>query len=110
MIIGVPKEVKIHEYRVGLVPSSVQELTSKGHHVFIESGAGIGAGFTDQEYVDVGASILSTAKEVWEKAELIVKVKEPQTSEYDLIRENQILFTYLHLAPDPVQEIGRAHV
>lgn len=103
MIIGVPSEIKTHEYRVGLVPSSVQELTSKGHEVWIQSNAGVGAGFSDQEYLDVGAKITSTADEIWQSADMIVKVKEPQPSEFAKIRENQILFTYLHLAPDPEQ-------
>lgn len=103
MIVGVPKEVKTHEYRVGLVPSSVKELTSRGHKVFIQTSAGNGAGFTDQEYVEVGAKILPTAEDVWAKAEMIVKVKEPLSQEYDLMRKGQILFTYLHLAPDPKQ-------
>ena len=100
MIIGVPKEIKNHEYRIGMVPSSVRELTIKGHEVFIETNAGNGIGFTDQDYIDVGASILATAAEVFAKAEMIVKVKEPQAVERAMLREDQLLFTYLHLAPD----------
>ncbi|GAB1051729.1 MAG: alanine dehydrogenase [Shewanella algae] len=100
MIIGVPKEIKNHEYRVGMVPSSVRELTMHGHQVFIETNAGNGIGFTDQDYIDAGASILDTAAEVFAKAEMIVKVKEPQAVERAMLRHDQILFTYLHLAPD----------
>ena len=100
MIIGVPKEIKNHEYRVGMVPSSVRELTMHGHQVFIETNAGNGIGFTDQDYINAGASILDTAAEVFAKAEMIVKVKEPQAVERAMLRHAQILFTYLHLAPD----------
>ena len=100
MIIGVPKEIKNHEYRVGMVPSSVRELTIKGHEVFVETNAGAGIGFSDQDYVDAGAKILATAAEVFAKAEMIVKVKEPQAVERAMLRHDQILFTYLHLAPD----------
>ena len=100
MIIGVPKEIKNHEYRVGMVPSSVRELTMHGHQVFIETNAGNGIGFTDQDYIEAGASILDTAAEVFAKAEMIVKVKEPQAVERAMLRHDQILFTYLHLAPD----------
>ncbi|MCL1088832.1 alanine dehydrogenase [Shewanella profunda] len=100
MIIGVPKEIKNHEYRVGMVPSSVRELTIKGHEVFVETNAGTGIGFSDQDYVDAGATILATASEVFAKSEMIVKVKEPQAVERAMLRHDQILFTYLHLAPD----------
>lgn len=100
MIIGVPKEIKNHEYRVGMVPSSVRELVSKGHEVFVETNAGAGIGFSDQDYVNAGAKILATASEVFAKAEMIVKVKEPQAVERAMLRHDQILFTYLHLAPD----------
>jgi len=100
MIIGVPKEIKNHEYRVGMVPASVRELIQHGHEVIVETNAGNGIGFTDQDYIQVGASILNTASEVFEKAEMIVKVKEPQAVERAMLREGQILFTYLHLAPD----------
>jgi alanine dehydrogenase len=100
MIIGVPKEIKNHEYRVGMVPASVRELINHGHQVFVESNAGSGIGFSDEDYVKVGAEILPTAQDVFANAEMIVKVKEPQAVERAMLREGQILFTYLHLAPD----------
>lgn len=100
MIIGVPKEIKNHEYRVGMVPASVRELINHGHQVFVETSAGSGIGFNDQDYTDVGAEILASAEDVFAKAEMIVKVKEPQAVERAMLREGQILFTYLHLAPD----------
>lgn len=100
MIIGCTKELKNHEYRVGLTPSSVLEYVSRGHTVFIEKDAGYGAGFCDEEYVQAGASILSSSKEVFDVAEMIIKVKEPEECEYNLLRDGQILFTYLHLAPN----------
>jgi alanine dehydrogenase len=103
MIIGVPKEIKNHEYRVGMVPGSVLELIHNGHQVFVEHNAGAGIGFDDQEYIKVGAEILSTAAEVFLTADMIVKVKEPQAVERAMLREGQILFTYLHLAPDLAQ-------
>lgn len=101
MHIGVPKEIKKHEYRVGLVPTSVQELINRGHKVFVETGAGEGIGYSDEAYEKVGAKILKNPKEVFEHAELIVKVKEPQSSEFSLIKKDQIIFTYLHLAAEP---------
>ncbi|SET28870.1 alanine dehydrogenase [Thalassotalea agarivorans] len=100
MIIGVPKEIKNHEYRVGMVPASVRELINHGHKVLVETQAGIGIGFTDQDYIDAGAEILATAQDVFAQSEMIVKVKEPQAVERAMLREGQILFTYLHLAPD----------
>lgn len=100
MIIGVPKEIKNHEYRVGMVPASVRELINHGHEVVVEINAGIGIGFTDQDYKDAGASIFNTASDIFAQAEMIVKVKEPQAVERAMLREGQILFTYLHLAPD----------
>lgn len=103
MLIGVPKEIKNNEFRVGLIPSSVRELTANGHQVFVEKGAGVGIGFDDFAYEQAGAIILHTAKEIYDTAELIVKVKEPQLPECNLLREGQVLFTYLHLAPDPEQ-------
>ncbi|MDF1759194.1 MAG: alanine dehydrogenase [Coxiellaceae bacterium] len=103
MLVGVPKEVKNHEYRVGLTPNSVYELVEHGHQVIVESQAGEALGFTDESYIEMGADVLGTAAEVYAKAEMIVKVKEPQASEFPMIRPNQILFTYLHLAPDPTQ-------
>jgi alanine dehydrogenase len=103
MLIGVPKEIKNHEYRVGLVPSSVKDLVHAGHEVIVQAGAGAGIGSSDDEYVEAGASIIGTAKEVFAKAEMIVKVKEPQLVECEMLRPGQLLFTYLHLAPDPEQ-------
>ncbi|MGF1690095.1 alanine dehydrogenase [Photobacterium kagoshimensis] len=105
MIIGVPKEIKVHEYRVGMVPASVSEAVAHGHKVYVETLAGSGIGFSDQDYIDAGAQILPTATDVFAEAEMIVKVKEPQAVERAMLREGQILFTYLHLAPDPEQTI-----
>jgi alanine dehydrogenase len=104
--VGVPKEIKNHEYRVGLTLPSVQELVNKGHRVFIETNAGSAIGFTDEMYRSVGATIVPTADEVFEKAELIIKVKEPQPSECKKLKPHHTLFTYLHLAPDPEQAEG----
>jgi alanine dehydrogenase len=101
MIIGVPKEIKDHETRVGLVPSGVAELREAGHDVLVEMNAGEGSSLTDREYLHAGAHLLDSAAEVWAKADLIVKVKEPQPSEYGYFRPGLILFTYLHLAPLP---------
>ncbi|WP_370305345.1 alanine dehydrogenase [Sinimarinibacterium flocculans] len=106
MRIGTPKEIKNHEYRVGLAPAGVRELTAHGHEVLVETRAGLGIGIADEEYVAAGATILATAAEVFEQADMIVKVKEPQASECAMLRENQLLFTYLHLAPDPQQAKG----
>ncbi|OGT26672.1 MAG: alanine dehydrogenase [Gammaproteobacteria bacterium RIFCSPLOWO2_02_FULL_42_14] len=103
MKIGVPKEIKTEEYRVGMTPFSVHEAVSHGHHVMVEHGAGLGIGFGDESYREAGAAIGKSAKEVWEFAEMIVKVKEPQSSEFSFLRENLVLFTYLHLAPDAKQ-------
>ncbi|MDF2155753.1 alanine dehydrogenase [Vibrio sp. CAU 1672] len=103
MLIGVPKEIKNHEYRVGMTPASVKELTDRGHTVMIESTAGDGSGFSDQNYIDAGAKICPDAASVFAESEMIVKVKEPQACERAMLRENQILFTYLHLAPDAEQ-------
>ena len=103
MRIGVPKEIKEHEYRVGLVPASVKELVHDQHEVLIETGAGLGAGLTDQDYRDAGAQIVGSADAVFAQADMIVKVKEPQAVERAKLRNGQILFTYLHLAPDPEQ-------
>ncbi len=100
MRIGVPKEIKNHEYRVGMVPASVKELVLQGHQVMVETNAGAGIGFTDADYVAAGETVLATADEVFAKAEMIVKVKEPQAVERARLREGQVLFTYLHLAPD----------
>ncbi|HEU4654838.1 MAG TPA: alanine dehydrogenase [Steroidobacteraceae bacterium] len=103
MRIGVPKEIKNHEYRVGLVPAGVRELAASGHEVFVQSGAGLGIGVDDAAYARSGAKVLASAKDVFEAAELIVKVKEPQLSECRMLRADQTIFTYLHLAPDPQQ-------
>ena len=106
MRVGVPKEIKVHEYRVGLVPASVRELTHHGHEVLVETNAGAGCGFMDEDYRAAGASIAETAGRVFAWADLIVKVKEPQASELALLREGQVLFTYLHLAAEPAQAAG----
>src|SRR5580700_11347330 len=98
MIIGVPKEVKDHEARVGLVPSGVIALREAGHEVLVETAAGEGSAITDSEYMQAGAGIAQKPDEIWHKADLVVKVKEPQPSEYELLRPDLILFTYLHLA------------
>ena len=103
MLIGVPKEIKVKEFRVGLTPTSVREVTSHGHQVVVETGAGAGIGMSDEDYRAAGASIAPDAAAVFEKAEMIVKVKEPQAVERAMLRKGQILFTYLHLAPDPDQ-------
>ncbi len=103
MQIGVPKEIKNHEYRVGLTPTSVREMVKHGHRVVVETDAGIGIKRSDDEYRNAGAEIVDTAAEVFERAEMIVKVKEPQAAERAMLREGQILYTYLHLAPDPDQ-------
>src|SRR2546429_9349131 len=100
MLIGVPKEVKSHEYRVGLVPGSVRELVHHGHKVIVETGPGTGIGFDDATYEAAGAAIAASAAEVFAAAELIVKVKELQPQESAALRSGQILFTYLHLAAD----------
>ena len=101
MVIGVAKEIKDHETRVGLVPSGVTALREAGHDVLVETHAGDGSSLTDREYMQAGAQIINTATEVWKKADLVVKVKEPQPSEYPYFRNGLILFTYLHLAPLP---------
>jgi alanine dehydrogenase len=103
MIVGVPKEVKVKEYRVGLTPTSVRELVAHGHDVIVEQGAGSGIGLDDTDYELSGAVIVSTAKDVFDKVDMIVKVKEPQPKERQILRGDQILFTYLHLAPDREQ-------
>lgn len=98
MLIGVPREIKNHEYRVAITPSGVKEFTNHGHSVLIESGAGLGSAITDDAYAAAGAEIVATADEVWQRAEMILKVKEPIASEYSRMRKGQVLFTYLHLA------------
>jgi len=103
VLIGVPKEIKVHEYRVGMTPTSVREAVSHGHGVIVETQAGAGIGASDDDYRKAGAEVVATAAEVFARAEMIVKVKEPQAAERKLLREGQVLFTYLHLAPDPEQ-------
>ena len=103
MKIGCPKEIKAQEGRVGLTPAGADALVRAGHTVYIENDAGINSGFTNEEYLAVGAQILTHAEEVYAAADMIIKVKEPLLPEYNLFKENQILFTYLHLAPDPQQ-------
>ncbi len=103
MLIGVPKEIKNFEYRVGLIPSSVRELITHGHQVLVQKGAGEKIGFDDHSYQQVGATITNSVEEIFQQAEMIIKVKEPQAHECKMLRENQVLFTYLHLAPDPEQ-------
>jgi alanine dehydrogenase len=103
MLIGLPKEIKNHEYRVGLTPASVRELTLHGHQVLVQTGAGAAIGLSDEQYKAAGATLAADAKEIFAKAEMIVKVKEPQPQECAMLRAGQILYTYLHLAPDPEQ-------
>src|SRR6476660_1890779 len=103
MRIGVPKEIKVHEYRVGMTPASVREAVEHGHEVLVEHDAAARQGFTDKDYGRAGAKVLATAAEVFATADLIVKVNEPQPQECAMLREGQTLFTYLHLAPDPEQ-------
>ncbi|CUH98866.1 alanine dehydrogenase [Leisingera aquaemixtae] len=103
MKIGCPTEIKPQEFRVGMTPDAAREAVLRGHEVVIQQGAGLGAGFTDEDYVSAGAAILDTAEEIFATADMIVKVKEPQAVERKMLRENQLLFTYLHLAPDPEQ-------
>jgi len=102
MLIGVPKEIKNHEYRVGLTPGSVRELVHHKHQVMIETAAGAGIGVTDDDYRRAGAIVVDSAAEIYGAAEMIVKVKEPQESEFPMLREGQVVFTYFHLAPAPV--------
>uniref|UniRef100_UPI0026297CAE alanine dehydrogenase n=1 Tax=uncultured Rhizobium sp. TaxID=155567 RepID=UPI0026297CAE len=106
MRVGCPKEIKNHEYRVGLTPGAVREYVAHGHDVLIETGAGAGIGADDHAYIAAGARIAASAKDVFEKSDMIVKVKEPQPSEWVQLREGQILYTYLHLAPDAEQTRG----
>ena len=106
MLIGVPKEIKNREYRVGLTPASVQELISHGHSVIVQENAAAEIGFSDAMYAAAGATLIDTAAKIFAKADMVVKVKEPQPQECEMLREGQILYTYLHLAPDPVQTQG----
>jgi len=106
MRVGVPREIKVHEYRVGLTPGAVREYVAAGHNVVVETDAGGGIGATDEAYRKAGAVIAGTAAEIFKTCDMIVKVKEPQPREWTQLREGQILFTYLHLAPDPAQAKG----
>ena len=101
MVIGTTKELKNHEYRVGITPENAAAYVSHGHTVLVETNAGAGAGFDDKEYAEAGAKIVGTSKEVYELSDMIIKVKEPEECEYDLLKEGSVLFTYLHLAPNP---------
>ena len=103
MNIGVPKEIKTEEYRVSITPAGVKELSKEGHTIYVQIGAGEGSGFSDEEYANAGASLLTSTEDVFDIAEMIVKVKEPIESEYELFKQNQTLFTYLHLAADEAQ-------
>ena len=103
MKIGCPKEIKPQEFRVGITPNAAHEAVQNGHSVIIETSAGVGSGFSNEDYIAAGASIIDTAEEVFAAADMIVKVKEPQPIERKMLREGQLLFTYLHLAPDPAQ-------
>src|SRR5512141_250560 len=103
MKIGLPKEIREDEYRVGMVPAGVKALVDEGHDVVVEKDAGAGSGFSDNEYLAAGARIAATPAEVWQSAELVVKVKEPAEPEFAFLRPGLLLFTYLHLAPDPKQ-------
>ena len=100
MIVGVPKEIKHDEYRVGLLPVGAEELTRAGHHVLVETGAGLGSGLTDQDYAQSGAELVGAAKDVFERSDMIIKVKEPQPGEVALMKRGQVMFTYFHLAAD----------
>ena len=106
MLIGVPKEIKNHEYRIGLTPAGARELIGHGHKVMVQRDGGTAIGLTDEMYRRVGAEIVDSAEEIFRRAEMIIKVKEPQPTEYAMLREGQILYTYLHLAPDPDQTAG----
>ncbi len=103
MLIGCPTEIKPQEFRVGVTPAAAREAVAHGHEVIMQTGAGVGAGFPDGEYTDAGARMIDTAEEIFATADMIVKVKEPQATERAMLREGQLLFTYLHLAPDPDQ-------
>jgi alanine dehydrogenase len=103
MLIGVPKEIKNHEYRVGLTPAAVKEFVHNSHQVWVETQAGHSIGFTDEQYIEAGAEIIATPETIFAKADMIVKVKEPQPNECKMLRPGQTLYTYLHLAPDPEQ-------
>ena len=103
MLIGVPKEIKNHEYRIGLTPAGVKELIKNGHEVIVQKNGGAGIGLDDDQYIAAGAKMIETPEEIFDRAEMIIKVKEPQTNECKMLKKGQILYTYLHLAPDPEQ-------
>jgi alanine dehydrogenase len=103
MLVGIPKEIKNHEYRIGMTPAGVRELVGRGHQVMVQRDGGTSIGLNNDQYVQAGAEIVETAKEIFERADMIVKVKEPQPAECNMLRPGQTLFTYLHLAPDPTQ-------
>ena len=100
LIVGVPAEIKNHEYRVALTPVGVDELCRAGHQILIQTGAGLGSGISDQDYLKHGANIIATREEIWSRADLIVKVKEPMEAEWPLMRKAQVIFTYFHFAAD----------
>ena len=110
MIIGVPKEIKNNEFRVAMTPAGAREFAAHGHEVLVEKSAGVGSSFEDSEYVASGARIIDTAAEIFATADMIVKVKEPQPVEIAMLREGQILYTYLHLAPDFEQTLSLIHI
>ena len=101
MKVGIPKEIKDHEYRVGMIPAGVHALSEAGHEVFVQTSAGVGSGISDEEYVNAGAEVLPDAASVFDQADMIIKVKEPVEPEYELLKAGQLLYTYLHLAPIP---------
>ena len=103
MLIGVPKEIKNHEYRIGLTPSGARELIANGHQVMVQRDGGKSIGLTNEQYEKAGAEIVDSAEEIFKRADMIIKVKEPQPVECAMLRPGQILYTYLHLAPDPEQ-------
>ncbi|ARN72760.1 alanine dehydrogenase [Oceanicoccus sagamiensis] len=103
MLVGVPKEIKNHEYRIGMTPAGVKELVGRGHQVLVQHQGGVAVGFSDEDYRQAGAEVVDSAEEIFARSEMIVKVKEPQPIECTMLREGQTLFTYLHLAPDPGQ-------
>ena len=103
MIVGIPKEIKNHEYRIGMTPAGVRELVNRGHQVLVETEGGVGVGFDNASYEEVGAQIVASPEDIFAAADMIIKVKEPQPNECRMLRSGQILFTYLHLAPDPKQ-------
>ena len=103
MIVGIPKEIKNHEYRIGMTPAGVRELINRGHQVLVETEGGAGVGFDNASYEAVGAQIVASPVDIFAAADMIIKVKEPQPNECRMLRSGQILFTYLHLAPDPDQ-------